>query len=68
MALVISLAAVATAVIFWRQAQENTELAQQQLKQLNGERLLQEARDLKEKCEVQAAIAKSAKQPGQTQA
>ena len=58
MALVIALAAVATAVIFWRQAQENTELAQQQLNQLKGERLLEEAKDLKEKCDVQAAIAK----------
>ena len=47
MALVISLAAVTTAVIFWRQAQENTELVQQQLNQLNGERLLGEARGLK---------------------
>ena len=36
----ISLAAVATAVIFWRQAQENTELEQKQLDQLKGERLL----------------------------
>ena len=58
MALVIALAAVATAVIFWRQAQENTELVQQQLNQLKGERLFGEARDLKEKCDVQAAVAK----------
>ena len=57
-ALVIALAAVATAVIFWRQAQENTELVQQQLDQLKGERLLGEARGLKEKCDVQAAVAK----------
>ena len=57
-ALVIALAAVATAVIFWRQAQENTELVQKQLNQLKGERLLGEARDLKEKCDVQAAVAK----------
>ena len=57
-ALVISLAAVTTAVIFWRQAQENTELVQQQLNQLKGERLLGEARGLKQMCDVQAAVAK----------
>ena len=45
-------------LVFWRQAQENTELVQKQLDQLKGERLLGEARDLKEKCDVQAAVAK----------
>jgi formylglycine-generating enzyme required for sulfatase activity len=39
-------------------AEASAELAQKQLAQLAGEQLLKEARDLKEKCDVQAAIAK----------
>ncbi len=39
-------------------AEASADLAQRQLAQLQGERLLKEARDLKEKCDVQAAVAK----------